>query len=472
MYLYIWLTVAMLQVSFAELDFVQVFDILITAESSNSSFHPEILFLNASGFVLAKLGEPATLYCRIMLVKDSPNAKYKVHWEAGRFPDLIVAQIDQSTDTAPIINPRYRDRVSLISQGPENHLHFRSVQEQDFGEYLCKGEIVGQEGESFSSLSVLAEDTHMELDLLTSESNNESLVAEIQSLNTSGRVRARLGTSAQLDCRIEALHGGPSTRYSVQWEAVNGGNLTLARLDQGQEGTNYLDPAYRERLSVSSLDTATHLTIHQVKKEDYGEYLCKAWVLGHPEGMAVASVTLEEDVVTDVPPSAVPAVRAQTQLRPEILALNTSEKVKAHVGSPATLSCRIVALHAGPETRYRVRWSSPRSPNLTLAQIDQGTDRASRVHPSYRDRVTLTSRGPDSELHFRVVKEEDPGEYLCEAGISGRAGEDISSPIFLIKGLDPRTESYQNMSEEWEEAARDVGNCREISEIIIEFFFK
>ncbi|GCB84088.1 hypothetical protein scyTo_0024775 [Scyliorhinus torazame] len=46
----------------------------------------------------------------------------------------------------------------------------------------------------------------------------------------------------------------------------------------------------------------------------------------------------------------------------------------------------------------------------------------------------MTSRGPASELRFRVVKEEDPGEYVCKAGISGRKGDDISSPVFLLKG--------------------------------------
>ncbi|XP_038637384.1 uncharacterized protein LOC119955393 [Scyliorhinus canicula] len=434
MYLYTWLTVTLLQVSVAELDFVQVFDILITAEGSNSSFHPEILFLNASGFVLARMGDPATLYCRIMLVDDSPDTKYKVHWETGRFADLVVAQFDQSQDSAPTIHPSYRDRLSMISRGPENQLHFSNVQEQDFGEYVCKGQIVGQEGESFSSLSVLAEDTRTDLELLVAESANETLVPQILSLNCSGPVRARLGAPAQLQCRIQASSVIPGTMYGVEWQAVGEGSVTLARLDQGQESASYLNPRYKERLMVSLVDVDTQLRFSHVEKQDYGEHSCKAWVSGHPEGSVTASITLKEDTVPDVRPSTLPTTRARKLHLPEILALNTSERVVARVGGPATLSCRVVALHAGPETRYRLGWASLRAPNLTVAQIDQGTETSSRVHPSYWDRVTMTSRGPASELRFRVVKEEDPGEYVCKAGISGRKGDDISSPVFLLKG--------------------------------------
>ncbi|XP_078062927.1 uncharacterized protein LOC144488708 [Mustelus asterias] len=416
------------------LNFVQVFDILITAEGSNSSIHPEIVFLNASGFVLARIGEPATLYCRVMLVDDSPNTRYKVRWETGRFAELVVAQIDQSRDTAPIIHPAYRDRLSLISQGPENHLHFSRVEPQDFGEYVCKAQIVGQEEDSFSSLSVLAEDSRSELDFLLSDGTNESLVPQIQSLNTSGRVLARLGSPASLDCRIHIANGKPGIRYGVEWQAVRGKNLTLARVDQGLEGESYLHPHYNHRLSVTLLDTDSQLSFNKVDKEDYGEYRCKAWLSGHPENSVTASVMLEEDKVPDAMPSTLPTARAAPPPQPQILALNTSERVVARLGGPATLSCQVLALHTGPQTRYRLAWALLRAPNLTVAQIDQGRETDSRVHPSFWDRVSMMARGPVSELHFRSVKEEDLGEYVCKAGISGRTGDDVSIPVLLLKG--------------------------------------
>uniref|UniRef100_UPI00398E7397 uncharacterized protein n=1 Tax=Pristiophorus japonicus TaxID=55135 RepID=UPI00398E7397 len=139
------------------------------------------------------------------------------------------------------------------------------------------------------------------------------------------------------------------------------------------------------------------------------------------------------DVVAETRPSTPTPAWTQPQPRPEILALNTSGTVRARLGEGAALSCRIVALHAGPETRYRLRWESRRAPNLTVAQVDQADGRAPRVGPAFRDRVTMTSRGPDSELRFRIVKEQDPGEYRCRAGISGRRGEAVSSPVFLLK---------------------------------------
>ncbi|GCC39779.1 hypothetical protein chiPu_0023942, partial [Chiloscyllium punctatum] len=271
-------------------DFVQVFDILITAEDSNSSFHPEILFLNGSGFTLAKVGDAATLYCHILLLGDSAEPRYTMRWEASRYGDLTVAQMDQSLDDGPYIHPAYQDRLSLVSHGPESLLHFDPVQEQDFGEYLCKGQVVGQEGETFTSLSILAEDTRPELESPVSEGTNATVAPEVISLNSSGRVSARLGQRAELECRIESGQPGVA-RYAVEWGSA-AGDVVLSRVDQADPGANYLDPGYRQRLTVSFLGTSARLIFHAVRQEDYREYFCRAWVSGHPEHSLTASTSL------------------------------------------------------------------------------------------------------------------------------------------------------------------------------------
>ncbi|XP_059499933.1 uncharacterized protein LOC125450397 isoform X2 [Stegostoma tigrinum] len=368
-----------------------------------------------------------------MLLGESAEPRYAVRWEASRYGELTVAQFDQSQDEGPFIHPAYRGRLSLVSHGPESLLHFDPVQEQDFGEYLCKGHVVGQEGETFTSLSVLAEDTQPELEAATtSDSANRTLT----SLSSSGRVRARLGASAQLECRMEA---GDGDRYAVQWETAGGG-VVVSRVDQGEPAANYLNPRYGQQLSVSLLDGTTRLSFHSVRQDDFGEYACNVWLSGHPEHTVTAYTTLEEEplsvspvVETEAP--LVPSSRAPQHQTPgaRIVALTTSGKVTARLGSPATLSCRVMVVNAEPETRYRLAWSSQRHPNLTLAQIDQGRGNAAWVHPSYRDRLSLTANGGSSRLHFGTVTDEDPGEYVCKAGISGSGTDDLTSPVLLLK---------------------------------------
>eukprot|EP00061_Rhincodon_typus_P004430 g22553.t1 len=110
------------------------------------------------------------------------------------------------------------------------------------------------------------------------------------SLSSSGRVRARLGAPAQLECRMEA---GDANSYAVQWETARGG-VVVSRVDQGEPAANYLNPSYRQQLSVSLLDGTTRLSFHSVRQEDFGEYACNAWLSGHPEHTVTAYTTLEE----------------------------------------------------------------------------------------------------------------------------------------------------------------------------------
>ncbi|XP_060678459.1 uncharacterized protein LOC132809079 [Hemiscyllium ocellatum] len=358
-----------------------------------------------------------------------------MRWEASRYGDLTVAQIDQSLDDGPYIHPAYQDRLSLVSHGPESLLHFDPVQEQDFGEYLCKGQVVGQEGETFTSLSILAEDTRPDLETPDSERANATMAPEVISLNSSGRVTARLGQRAELECRIESGQPGVPV-LAVEWGSA-AGDVVLSRVDQADPSANYLDPRYRQRLTVSFLGNSARLIFRAVRQEDYGEYLCKAWVSGHPEHSLTASTSLEEELPPVLPSNPAPQQREREQApSARVVSVNTPERVSARLGSPATLSCQAMAVHAGPETRYRLSWSAQRLPNLTLAQLDQGEEGSglARVHPGYRHRLSMTAHGASSQLHFRTVTESDPGVYLCKAGISGRSStEDLSSPVLLVK---------------------------------------
>ncbi|XP_051865053.1 uncharacterized protein C6orf132 homolog [Pristis pectinata] len=385
MFRWICLTLALLWASAAELDFVQVFDILIASEDGSSPPRPEILFLNASGIVLARAGDPVTLYCRVLLVGDGPDPRYRVRWVTGPLGEVTVARVDQRRARGPWVHPRYRDRVSLLSQGPENHLHFSRVDPGDFGEYTCRGEIAGHGGQLFSSISLLAEDVSPAVPVSPPRSAPQLPPGSAPSLPPGSAPQLPLGSASPLP-----LGSAPQLPLVSEPQLPPGSAPSSL-----QDSAPQLSPGSTPSLPGSA-----------------------------PSPPPGSSPSL---------PGSAPQYPGPAH-QPHIVALDTSAVVRAPLGSAVSLHCRVRALHAGPGTRYRLRWEALGPGGvLTLAQQDQASPEPPRLHPSYSERLAVSSRGPNTQLRLRALHPDDPGEYRCTAGVSGQDEEVSSGPIHLVK---------------------------------------
>ncbi|XP_069785190.1 uncharacterized protein [Narcine bancroftii] len=297
---FLWAALSLLQVSTADLDFIQVLNILVAGESGNESLGADVLLLNGTGLLRARVGDPLSLYCRILLLSQPDGergARYQARWEVSRSgqPVTVASCTDQDGPSGPWVDPGYADRVGLLSCGPDHHLRFVRLEEADFGEYVCRGLMVDEEGEAFSILSVLALDSNPDEVSLPPVGSDPTSAPRISSIAPSGRVWGWLGAAVQLECRAVPEGAIPRTQIAWQWERVLPGTgnhtLTLARHEVGSLD---LLPGKVQRMALHSQGLVSRLQLRNLQREDFGEYRCKTWVSRHPEDTVQGSVVLEE----------------------------------------------------------------------------------------------------------------------------------------------------------------------------------
>ncbi|XP_062891262.1 uncharacterized protein LOC134338971 [Mobula hypostoma] len=386
MYRSFWGTLVLFQISVAELassptplpslDSLEVFSILLTAED-DGLLYPEFIFLNVSGLVLARRHGPATLHCSITLLGDSAQPRYRVRWATGPLGGQTVAQVDQSKGPEPWVEPAYRDRVTLASHGPHNYLHFSWVTAADFGKYTVTAQVAGSNSEPFTFITMLAEVPH------PTEHPSHPSMSEIPS---------------QLS--ISGTPSHPSTAEVPSHPSIS----------EIPSRPSISEPASRP----SSSGPPSHPSISEVPS--------------HPSSTEPPS-----------PPSTAvaPAVPECTPT-PHVVTLNTSATVSGFLGNQVTLHCRVITAHACPGAHYRLRWEAletgwDQKQTLTLAQEDQASRGSPRLLASYRNRLNMSSRGPETELRISKLRLDDPEKYRCVAGIAGVDGEVTSRTIHLRK---------------------------------------
>ncbi|KAI5615792.1 nectin-3-like protein precursor [Silurus asotus] len=99
---------------------------------------------------------------------------------------------------------------------------------------------------------------------------------------TSGPVRAKLGQSVSLSCRIK-----DETHMSVSvWRFCND-STTIAVFKPGEQNSTHIEEQYTSRVSITQYHT---LTILQVQDRDYGDYCCT--VAAFPQGSLEGRIQL------------------------------------------------------------------------------------------------------------------------------------------------------------------------------------